>query len=84
MASSLICGAAFFGAEVLRDAGFLRGDLAFLAAGCAASPFNAVSSDGAFDLSVSFPFRDYLHSTFCLFKKIKFFTIFFLVDLLGT
>ena len=27
MASSLICGAALFGAEVLRDAGFLRGDL---------------------------------------------------------
>ena len=54
MASSLICGAALFGAEVLRDAGFLRGDLAFLAAGCAASPFNAVSSTGAFDLSVSF------------------------------
>ena len=56
MASSLICGAALFGAEVLRDAGFLRGDLAFLAAGCAASPFNAVSSAGAFDLSVSFAF----------------------------
>ena len=56
MASSLIRGAALFGAEALRDPGFLRGELAFLAAGFGASPFSAVSSAGAFDLSVSFAF----------------------------
>ena len=54
MASSLICGAALFGAEVLRDAGFLRGDLAFLAAGFAACPFSPVSSADAFELSFVF------------------------------
>ena len=56
MASSLTRGVAFCEADFLRDAGFLRGELAFLAAGFGASPFSAVSSAGAFDLSVSFAF----------------------------
>ena len=46
----------FLSPSVLRDRGFFRGELAFLAAGFAASPFSAVSSAGAFDLSVSFAF----------------------------
>lgn len=54
MASSLTWGAAFRVADFLRDAGFLRGELAFLAAGFAASPLSAVSSADAFDLSFVF------------------------------
>ena len=56
IASSLIGGAVFFAAAALRDAGFLRGELAFWAAGLAALPFSAVSSVGVFDLSVPFAF----------------------------
>jgi hypothetical protein len=56
IASSLTRDFSSFVAEVFRVVGFFRGELALLAAGFAAFPFNAAPLDGAVSLSLAFNF----------------------------
>ena len=56
IASSLTRDFSFLVAGVLGVVAFLRGDVAFLAAGFAAFPFSAAPSDGAFSWSLAFAF----------------------------
>ena len=58
MASSLTRAFSFFVAGVFGIVAFLRGGVAFLAAGFAAFPFSAAPSDGAFCVSLAFAFFD--------------------------